>query len=171
METIAFKSTWKHAALEYQIKEIDTNPDLSRSAITNRAIDAAEDVEDWGKVMAGLSQLRRLDIPIATSMQAKPDKERAEKVQAIREKIFEDLKAVMPELQRLQTPYFMQLLWMNYLNQLKSKKMVVGKTISDSIDLSGPDMVKRLVQILLLNREADKEVIEKVKNALIGWEE
>ena len=41
METIAFKSSWKHAVLEYQIKEIDTNQDLSRSAITNRAIDAA----------------------------------------------------------------------------------------------------------------------------------
>ena len=48
METIAFKSSWKHAVLEYQIKEIDTNQDLSRSAITNRAIDAAGAVEDWG---------------------------------------------------------------------------------------------------------------------------
>ena len=45
------------------------------------------------------------------------------------------------------------------------------RQISDSVDLSGPDMVKRLVQILLLNREADKEVIEKVKNALLEWEE
>ena len=82
-----------------------------------------------------------------------------------------DLKNVIPDLKRLQTPYFMQLLWMNYLNELKKRKMAVGKTISDSVDLSGPDMVKRLVQILLLNREADKEVIEKVKNALLEWEE
>ena len=39
------------------------------------------------------------------------------------------------------------------------------KPISDSVDLSGPDMVKGTEQILLLNREADTEVIEKVKNA------
>ena len=151
METIAFKSSWKHAVLEYQIKEIDTNQDLSRSAITNRAIDAARNVEDWGKVKDDLALLKRMDISIATSMQAKPDEER--------------------DLKRLQTPYFMQLLWMNYLNELKKRKMAVGKTISDSVDLSGPDMVKRLVQILLLNREADNEVIEKVKNALLEWEE
>ena len=152
METIAFKSSWKHAVLEYQIKEIDTNQDLSRSAITNRAIDAAGDVEDWGKVKDDLALLKRMDISIATSMQAKPDEERAEKVREIREKMFLDLRNVIPDLKRLQTPYFMQLL-------------------SDSVDLSGPDMVKRLVQILLLNREADKEVIEKVKNALLEWEE
>ena len=171
METIAFKSSWKHAVLEYQIKEIDTNQDLSRSAITNRAIDAARNVEDWGKVKDDLALLKRMDISIATSMQAKPDEERAEKVREIRKKMILDLKNVIPDLKRLQTPYFMQLLWMNYLNELKKRKMAVGKTISDSVDLSGPDMVKRLVQILLLNREADKEVIEKVKNALLEWEE
>ena len=115
--------------------------------------------------------LKRMDISIATSMQAKPDEERAEKVREIRKKMFLDLKNVIPDLKRLQTPYFMQLLWMNYLNELKKRKMAVGKTISDSVDLSGPDMVKRLVQILLLNREADNEVIEKVKNALLEWEE
>ena len=171
METIAFKSTWKHAVLEYQIKGLDTNQDLSRSAITNRAIDAAETVEDWGKVKDELTQLRRLDIPVATSMQAKPDEYRAEKLKAIREKMFADLKEVMPDLQRLQTPYFMQLLWMNYLIQLKEKKNEVRKTILNSTDLSGLEMVNRLVQILLLNREADKEIVENIKHLLMEWEE
>ena len=31
-------------------------------------------------------------------------------------------------------------------------------------------MVKRLVEILMLNREQDKRVIEEVKSALLKWE-
>ena len=69
METIAFKSSWKHAVLEYQIKEIDTNQDLSRSAITNRAIDAAGDVEDWGKVKDDLALLKRMDVEMLRKYQ------------------------------------------------------------------------------------------------------
>lgn len=173
METIAFKSTWKHASLEYLIKEIDNNQDLSRSAITIRAIDSAEKVEDWRKVKEGLSLLKKIDdvsISTASSMQAKIDEQSSEKVKAIRNKMFFDLKKEIPELKRLQTPYFMLLLWLNYLNQLKAHRIVVGKNISPS-DLTGPDMVKRLVQILLLNRDSDREVIENIKKELTKWEE
>lgn len=169
MERIAFRSTWKHAVLEYQIKEIDTNPDLTRSAITARAVDAAENVDDWAKVREELSQLVRMDIPIAVSMQAKLDEKCMERLQTVRKKMFEDLKAVMPDFKRLQTPYLIQLLWVNYLRQLKNKTMLVGNKLAE--DLSGPDMVKRLVQILLLNREADKEIITKIKSILIEWKE
>lgn len=168
METIAFRASWKHTSLEFLIKEIDTDQDLSRSAITNRAIDAAARVSNWGKIKDELSQLKRVDVPAVASMQAKPDEARAEKIPAIRKKMFEDLKVIMPDLQRLQTSYFMQLLWMNYLCLLKEKRIGAGK--KDVSDLSGPDMVKRLVQILLLNREEDKQVIEKVRNALSEWE-
>ena len=37
--------------------------------------------------------------------------------------------------------------------------------------LTPPDLVKKLVQIILLNREKDKKVIEKIKNILLEWEE
>lgn len=59
METIAFKSSWKHAVLEHLIKEIDPDQDLSRSAITNRAIQAAADVKDWCPIRDSLMKLER----------------------------------------------------------------------------------------------------------------
>lgn len=169
METIAFKSTWRHAVLEYLIKEIDPNQDLSRSAITNRAIEVAQSVSDWGPVRENLMKLdRKDDVQTPISMQAKIDEEFVEAVKNIRKKISEDLRDF---LERLQTPYFMQLLWMNYYNYLKDKKMTVGRTSTSTEDISGPDMVRILVQILLLNREADRLIIEQVKSALLGWEE
>ena len=38
-------------------------------------------------------------------------------------------------------------------------------------DLSAPDMVARLVKLLMLNRERDRETIETIKTILINWEE
>lgn len=168
METIAFKSNWKHATLEFLIKELDTShQDLSRSAISNRAIDLAESVENWGEVREELSRLQRLDnISIAASMQVKPDEERAKKIKAIREKMLSDLK----DLSQLRTAYMILLLWQNYLLFLKEEKMKVGAP-SSTTDLSGPEMVKRLVQILLLNRTKDMDTIRDIKKILLEWEE
>ena len=104
-------------------------------------------------------------------MQAKLDEASAIKVSLIRKKMLSDLKVVMPDLKRLQTPYIMQLLWMNYLRDLKKKRMNVGKPTGNEVNLTGPDMVKRLVEILLLNRESDKDIIETIKTALLEWEE
>lgn len=168
METLAWKSNWKHGVLEYLIKEIDTEQDLSRSAITNRAIAVAKDVQDWKMVKEELVLLEKLDIPVAISMQAKTDDESAEALKDIRSKILFDLKG---ELERLQTPYMIQLLWLNYYNVLKQKKLNVGAEKNKKNDLNGPDMVKRLVQILLLNRESDVPIIEKIKIDLLEWEE
>lgn len=169
METIAFKSSWKHAALENLIKEIDPNQDLSRSAITTRAIKVAVTVEDWAPIRENLLRLKRVDgmTQIPVSMQAKIDEDLTPEVTFIRGRISEDLQEF---LERLQTPYFMQLLWMNYLIYLQNKKMSVGKA-NEKFDLSGPEIVKRLVQILLLNRASDVAVIEKIKAAILEWQE
>lgn len=168
LETLAWKSGWRHATLEFLIKEIDTEMDLSRSAITNRAIAAAKDVPDWRVVKDDLAFVKKLDIPIATSMQAKPSDEAIEALKDIRPKILSDLNG---QLERLQTAYMIQLLWVNYYNALKNQALKVGILKNKTKDLNGPEMVKRLVQILLLNRESDATIIEAIKKALLEWEE
>ncbi len=166
METIAFRATWRHAVLEHQIREMDPNQDLSRSAITNRAIAMAKDVKDWRAVKAKLASLKRLDIPVAISMQARPDEQRASEIPAIKRRILSDLEG---EIERLQTPYFVQLIWMNYLETLKEKAWHVGSDKNLKKDISAPDMVKLLVEIILLNREEDAATIAKIKEVLIEW--
>jgi len=166
--TLSWKSNWKHAILEYQIKELDTSQDLSRSAITSRAIIEGYKVTDWNKLKEELTLITRMDIPIPTSMMAKLNEESAKLLPNITNKILDDLKG---ELERLQTPYMIQLLWFNFLKILKQKALNVGGKNNDEDDLTGPEMVKRLVQILLLNREADAPIIEKMKKELMEWEE
>lgn len=164
---LSWNSNWKHAVLEYQIKELDTSQDLSRSAITSRAIVEGVKVNNWTVPKEKLSLITRLDIPIPTSMQAKPNEEATKMLPDIRTKILCDLEG---ELERLQTKYMIQLLWVNYLEVLKQNAISVGKKTGKD-DLTGPEMVQRLVQILLLNRDADAQIIEKIKNDLLEWEE
>ena len=166
MENIlSSKSNWKHAVLEYQIKEIDTEQDISRSAITNRAIIIARDEKNWNCVKEKLASIRRMDITIPSSMQAKLDELSLQVLPDIKKKIFDELG-----LDRLQTPYLIQLLWVNYLEYLKANVLNVGvKKAEVEEELTGPEMVKLLVQILLLNRKADAITIEKLKDTLLEW--
>lgn len=165
---LSWKSNWKHAVLEYKIKELDTSQDLSRSAITSRAIIEGVKVTDWTVPKEKLALITRMEIPIPTSMQAKPDVEASKMLPDIRTRIIDAFEG---ELERLQVQYLIQLLWINYLEVLKQKVLIVGVEKEDKDDLTGPEMVKRLVHILLLNRDADVQIIERIKNKLLEWEE
>ena len=48
--------------------------------------------------------------------------------------------------------------------------MLVGEDSDEENDLTGPEMVKKLVEILMLNREQDTGVINAIKSALLEWE-
>ena len=74
------------------------------------------------------------------------------------------------QLTTLQTRYEIELLWYIYLCELQKDVMEVGDRKEKGKDLTGPQIVERLVEILLLNREQDKEVIEEVKKVLLKWE-
>ena len=166
MKQMSWKSNVKHAVLEHLIKEIDSAQDMSRAGITNRAIKEAEELpmDCWVEIAKEIPNLPKLDISVPTGMQIRVDSELEEKLSQVEANIKKAL-----DLERLQTQYEIQLLWLNYLKKLKLKAMNVG--VEKKNDLTGPDMVKKLVQILLLNREADKEIIEKIKALLINWEE
>ena len=87
------------------------------------------------------------------------------------EEVEENIKNAL-ELSRLQTGLEFELALFAYLEDLKDRVMHVGK-IEDSDkteDMTGPEMVKTLVEILMLNRDQDKEVIAEVKAALLKWE-
>ena len=85
---------------------------------------------------------------------------------------FEENTKSALELARLQSGLEFELLLLIYLDNLQSQVLLVGETeeADKTEDLTGPEMVKRLVEILMLNREKDKEVIEQVKTALLKWE-
>lgn len=171
------KKSWKsnkcHAALEYLIDELDRHPDTSRPGKVNRAIVKAKNLsdEEWRKLSKELklfknNELSQIDVQTPTAMQVKIEEDLESDLGIIQENIKRAL-----ELQTLQTQYEIQLLWLNYLNCLKEESMNVGESKPKEEDLTGPDIVKKIVKIMLLNRDKDKDVLEKIKNILLEWEE
>lgn len=170
MKQLSWKCNKKHAILEQRIRELDPNQDMTRSGITNRSIRAArnQSFDSWIDVRNQLPTLLKgsaPDISIPTAMQAKVD-DSSEKDLAV---IGETIKQALG-LDVLQTQFLIQLLWKNYLNYLQDNTKIVGVKLENS-DLTGPEMVKRLVEILLLNREIDWPAIEGIKRILLEWEE
>jgi len=170
------KKSWKsndcHAGLEYFIDEIDPHQDTSRSGKVNRAIIKAKNLsdDDWRKLTKELklfkkNELSQIDVQAPTAMQVKIEEELENDLVIIENNIKRAL-----ELTTLQTQFEIQLLWLNYLNCLKEDTMNVGESKPEDQNLTGPDIVKRIVQIILLDREKDKKVIEKIKNILLEWE-
>lgn len=156
---LIFRPTPKLGQLESKIREMDLS---SRAGFTNRALKEAEHVTDWKLVRDELLNLESKEISVPASMNiAIEDDELCERV---REKIRVDL-----DLVRLTTPYFVTLLYQNYLSELKTEKIRVG-TKFETEDLSAPDMVARLVEMLLLNREEDRETLTKIKSILLNWQ-
>ncbi len=159
---------------EKLIDELDPHQDTSRAGKFNRAIEKAKDLsdEEWMKMSKELKKFKNDsslligDISVPTAMQVKIDENLEGDLLVIEDNIKRALNLIT-----LQTRYEFEILWLNYLNCLKKDAMGVGDAKSKDEDLTGPDMIKRLVQILLLNREADKEVIEKIKTILLEWEE
>lgn len=156
METLAFRATWKHAVLEYRIKEIDPAQDLSRSAITERAIETAKLVKDWKIIRDKLMKLDRINgLGIPVSMQAKLPDTSSRDIVKLRNAITHDLKTY---IERLQTPYFVQLIWLNYLLFLQQKRKTISEgdyiITEDEIDL--PEMSKIFCEMMLTDKECSE---------------
>ncbi len=161
---INIKVNWRHVSLEYQIRKYDGSQDLSRTALLFRMVEAAVDVEDWNTVKLLLPKIEKLEeAPGFTNFQAKCDSKTFEKLEGIKEKILYDLK---DDIKVLQQQYMLQLLMCNYLEKLKIEVLNVGeKTSSEEID--APDMVKILVEMILLDK--DSSSINEIKDILVKW--
>ncbi len=156
--------------LEKRINEIDYNSDTSRNGKFNRAIEKTqnrtlEELKNDAKELKKFKNKIPNDVGFPTSLQVTADEELEDALTEVEENIMSALN-----LTTLQTKYEVELMWFIYLNELQKDIMEVGEKKVEEEDLTGPEMVKRLVEILMLNREQDKRVIEEVKSALLKWE-
>lgn len=155
--------------LEEKINEIDFSSDLSRNGKFNRAVVKANGctVEELKAYARGLKKFKSsipADINYPTALQVAVD----ENNELILEEVEKKLKIAL-ELTTLQTRYEIEILWFIYLSTLQNDVMQVGGKTAKAEDLTGPEMVKRLVELLMLNREQDKDIIDKIKTNLLEW--
>lgn len=150
-------------SLEYQIRKLDSNQEVSRTALFFRMVEAAADVKDWKNIKLLLSRVERFEeAPMFTNFQAKYDAVTSEKLDKVKEKILYDLK----DIKVLQQQYMLQLLMCNYLEDIKEEVLSIGNNINEE-EMSAPDMVKILVEIILLDKQSD--AINKIKKILKEW--
>lgn len=161
------------AYLLQSIAEVDPHQDTTRSGILNRAIEKAESLSDaqWQEGSRGLRKLKnRLteDIPVPTAMQMTVEERLEQPLAVVEENMMRAL-----ELTHLQTRFEMEILLYMYLQEIQRVDALRAgeKKQAQTADLSGPQMVERLVRILMLNRKADGEILSKIKKLLLEWEE
>lgn len=156
MEVLVFRATPKIALLERMIKELDNHQETSRTAITNRAIKVAESV-DWSLVSKELLRLKPNDIKVPTSIQVRIEEENTLLYRKVWAKISADLNV------RLQTPYFITLIWANYFAGLQAQAKEISLKEDSKSDL---EIVAALLELLLRNREEDRARLEAIKDLL-----
>lgn len=152
------KSNWKIIQLEELIKINDPSQDLSRTAVFEREVQAAQHV-DWKEIQLSLLDLKKEDgTPLSTSFQAKVSPDTA--------KIF---------LKRLKVNYMVLLLQRNYLDQLisRQKNLVRKKNVCktdrmiEEKEIDMPAMAQLLVEMMLTDHQCAE--LEQIKNLLVDW--
>lgn len=164
---INIKSNWKHSLLEYKIKKFDTSQDMSRAAVFEREVRAAEGVKNWKEIQASLSNLEKeYDIPVFTSLQAKYDDETAKILKIVREGILEQLEDT--GLKVLRTQYLVLLLQVNYYEILKKENLSIkiGNAITES-DIDLTEIPKMLFEMMLNDRDCME--LRAIRKILVEW--
>lgn len=165
--TLNIKCSWKHAVLEYLIKTNDRSHDLSRAAVFQREVTAAETVKDWKKIRILLSTLKQNDdAPTFTNLQAKYDEATAERLTNVRNQMLSDLKEVGVKV--LQNQYMVLLLQMNYLETLKNDKFTLqANNTEDTSEVNLPEMSKIFTEMMLTDKACDE--MWQIRSLLIHW--
>ena len=165
---INVKTSWKHAALEYQIKQLDRAQDMTRSGLFKRAVLLAEPVKDWMPVYASLCGLKfEKDAPEFTNWQARYDDETSHRLAQIKEDAQGSLKAGGIIKRTIQTQFLLQLLMLNYLEYLRRMRISLadGKVGEGTIDL--PTMSSIFTEMMLTDRGCN--ALKEIQKILIIW--
>lgn len=162
---INVKTGWKHAVLEYQIKQLDRAQDMTRSGLFKRAVLLAEPVKDWMPVYMSLCLLKfEKDAPEFTNWQARYDDETSQKLAQIKEDAQRSLKAGGVIKRTIQTQFLLQLLMLNYLDHLRHMRL----SVDDDVDLPDlPAMSGIFTEMMLVDRDCD--ALKEIQKILADW--
>ncbi len=158
----------KHCSLEKWIKEEDPSQDMSRAGYFKRAVLAAKTVDNWVPAAMLLSDLKLdKDAPQFTNWQAKYDSETREALDAIKEKMQKSLIEGNIIKRVLQTQYMLQLLMINYLENIRANKLTIkaNKRVDEEIDL--PAMSALLTEMMICDR--DCVALKEIRKILVDW--
>lgn len=158
------KTNYKHCTLEHYIKKLDPAPEMSRSAVFERAVRAAEGADNWKKIQERLFNLKNEEGATAFSgMQIHFSDATASILETIKKDICEQCG-----LKVLQAQYMVQLLQVQYLETLERERISLKtENTTDEIDIGLPEMASIFVEMML--KEKDGEHLRQIRNILLDW--
>ena len=143
---------------------------ISRSAMMENAIKAADDVSDWVYVHSQLlkfqaEHITMQDIPVFKTYQAEVDDSYEESFTRKKKEAYDMLKARCIA-SRLQQSNFVALLLMNFLLLVKKDS---SEPDDGSEDMPLEDMAKTLVE-MILQKEHCKNELKEIKGVMLKWQ-
>ena len=139
-----------------------SNKDKTRIAIFERAVAEAKKQENWQKVYDAFEVKENHSIVIPESLQVKAD-------ELDMELIRKEISSSIEGIKKPKIVFVVKLILFNYLIKLRENASLVGLVRENKEDISASEMVKILVEIIIMNRSADFELIEEIKEKLIEW--
>lgn len=138
-----------------------SNNDTTRIAIFERAVAEAKKQNNWQKVYdTEIEENKSVEVP--ESFQVKADEN---DIDFISKKILSNIDSI----KKPRMVFIAKLILCNYLLKLREKASLVGVVKDEKVDISASEMIKLLVEVLIMNRGADFELIEEIKEKLIEW--
>lgn len=159
------RSNWKHSTLEYLIRKNDPSPDMSRGAVYERAVKAAQGIENWKEYQVFLHNMKKEEkAQVFNSYQVKI----CDEVEQIRETIRSEILKQLTDINVLQEQYMVQLLLANYLEKLKQEKLMLNsENHIEETEVDLPEMSAIFMEIAL--KDKDCEVLREIRKILVEW--
>ena len=159
---------WKTNTLEFLIKKEETSADTSRNSMLAKYVSAAENIEDWIPVYDLWCNLKpEKGASSFTNFQANCNADTMKKLEDIRTKILKSLKGAR-NINAVRTQFLLQIVMMNYYDNLLKSKLVVkdSSAVSGSIDL--PQMAAIFTRMVLTDKDCDE--LNEIRKILESWE-
>ncbi|MFA9396862.1 MAG: hypothetical protein ACERKV_01160 [Clostridiaceae bacterium] len=139
---------------------------MSRSAVFEREVRAAQGVKNWKAIQTSLSDLKREeDAAVFTSLQAKYDDETANILKEVRKDILSQLKG---NLKVLQNQYMVLLFQANYLELLNREKISIKTDyMIDETAVDLPEMAKIFTEMMIKDKDCPDFI--KIHKILVEW--
>ena len=164
---VNIKTNWRHSTLEFLIKKFDSSQDMSRAAVFEREVRAAQGIKNWKEIQLSLSDLEKSDdIPVFTSLQARISDEIFEILAEVKKEILKQL-GEDGSLKVLQTQYMVQLLQANYLQILKQNKLAIKSDVMVEENINLPEMASLFTEMML--KDKDCEELRQIRKILVDW--
>ena len=159
---------WKTSTLEYLIKKEETSVSTSRNEMLPKYVNEAINVKDWVNVYDLWCNLKpEKDSGSFSNYQANCSKETLINLEKIRTNVLKSLKKPR-NINAVRTQFLLQIIMMNYYDNLLKNKLVVKDSSSDSDPIDLPQMAAIFTKMALTDKDCDE--LNEIRKILESWE-